>query len=236
MIKYVHGSEDSLDVDVLYVFDKMPFSAACKEFCSDTNENRNIIVVESGIVIDCFKGTIDEINNGLLETYNLHEQSFENIVTKKVERDLLIKAIRVMRCLLSHCSRTQYRNAVKKAVKSNSWKERIEILSTIDFTNINDFNKIGSKKDVYKVFAFQLGQVLALFNHKELYTKSSIAKEFPLLKEFLYRHDNVNVKNLNLFVSEFLSIVSGFDIEESEEFVYFKDFEKKINLRNEQYL
>ena len=45
LIRYVHGSEDSLDVDVYYVFDEMPDFNACKQFCcADKNENRNIII------------------------------------------------------------------------------------------------------------------------------------------------------------------------------------------------
>ena len=78
MLKYIHGSEDSLDTDVFYVFDKIPSFAECRKFCSeDPNENRNIITIKNGIVEQCFIGTPDEINNGLLDTYKLHPQTCE---------------------------------------------------------------------------------------------------------------------------------------------------------------
>lgn len=236
MIFYRHGSGDSLDIDIHYVFDKLPSFKECQKFCSDKEENRNIIVINNGIVVECFKGTNDEINNGLLDTYNLHPQEFDNIVKERIERDVLIKTIRVMRCLLSHFSRTQYRDIVKLAIKSNSWKKRIETLRSIDFYSVDDFNKVGSKQDVYKIFAFQLGQVMALFDNEECYTKSSVANKYPDLYEFLYRKEDVNLDNLNKFVELFLDIVSDFKIKEYDDFVYFEDFDKKINLKNEKYL
>lgn len=71
--KYIHGSEDSTDIDVHYVFDEMPSYQECKKFCdSDKSENRNIITIKNGIVTGCYKGTVDEINNALIETYPLH--------------------------------------------------------------------------------------------------------------------------------------------------------------------
>lgn len=39
-IRYVHGSEDSVDIDVVYVFDKLPDVSTCKSFCDGKgNEN-----------------------------------------------------------------------------------------------------------------------------------------------------------------------------------------------------
>ena len=44
-VTYIHGSEDSTDVDIFYVFDELPSKQECKRFCSaDPAENRNIIV------------------------------------------------------------------------------------------------------------------------------------------------------------------------------------------------
>jgi len=236
MKRYIHGSEDSLDLDVFYVFDKMPSFKECQDFCSNKEENRNIIVVENGVVVDCFKGTSDEINNGLLQTYSLHNQEFENVVKHAVERDVLIKAIRVVRCLLSHCSRTQYREDVKRALKSNSWKEKLDVLSKINFAEIEDFGKSGTKQDVYKVFAFQLGQIIGLLNGKEFYTKSSIAERYPALRPFLYREMHVEVKILSAFIDAFLYVMSTFNIEEEATYVYFKDYDKKFDLKKEEYV
>ena len=46
MIRYIHGSEDSLDLDVFYVFDFLHDINECKRFCSeDDTENRNISIL-----------------------------------------------------------------------------------------------------------------------------------------------------------------------------------------------
>ncbi|MDF2533916.1 MAG: hypothetical protein K0R18_73 [Bacillales bacterium] len=236
MIRYVHGSEDSLDLDVFYVFESMPTFVECQKFCSDKEENRNIIVVKEGIVSQCFKGTIDEINNGLLHTYPLHEQQCENIVTKTVERDVLIKIVRVMRCLLSHCSRTQYRLDVKKVLKSSSWKDRLSMLDKIDFTSIDDYGKSGSKEDVLKVFAFQLGQVFGLIDdNNEYYTKSSIAKQYPLLHKYLYRQQDSDISDLANEIDIFYHLAASLNITEKDGIVTFVDYDKSFDLVKEQY-
>lgn len=234
-IKYIHGSEDSLDVDILYVFDEMPTFTECQKFCSNTEENRNIIVVKNGVVKDCFKGTIDEINNGLLSTYDLHHQEHENVVMRKVERDIIIKAVRVVRCLLSHCSRTQYRSEVKKALKSSSWNEKIKTIKSIDFNTITDYGKSGSKEDVLKIFAFQLGQMLGLIEGNEFYTKSAIANEYPDLKKYLYREKDTDIFELIAHIDGFIDFASNLNIEEKDDYVTFTDFNKSIDLVKEKY-
>ncbi|MNJ90254.1 hypothetical protein D3C87_78490 [compost metagenome] len=234
-IKYIHGSEDSLDVDVLYVFEEMPTFTECQKFCSNEEENRNIVVVKNGVVKDCFKGTIDEINNGLLSTYNLHPQSYENIITRKLERDIVIKAVRVVRCLLSHCSRTQYRTDVKKALKNFSWNERIKIIESIDFTTINDYGKSRSKEDVLKTFAFQLGQFFGLMEGVEHYTKSSIAKSYPSLKKYLYREKDSNIDDLANEIDILIHLLLSMNVKEVDNYVTFIDFNKSIDLINEKY-
>ena len=71
--RYIHGSENSTDLDVIYVVDELPSLQECKTFCSDKDENRNLITVENGIVTSVYKGTPDEVNNSLLRTYNLRD-------------------------------------------------------------------------------------------------------------------------------------------------------------------
>jgi len=235
MIKYIHGSEDSLDRDVYYVFDKMPSFKECQDFCADKKENRNIIVIQNGIVVDCYKGTPDEINNGLYYTYHLHQQEAPLLIEKLLERDVLIKSIRVIRCLLSHLSRTQYREAVKLALGSPDWQFKVNTLHNIDITNINDFGKNGTTFDVLKVFAFQLGQILGLYDGVELYTKSAVAKQYPDLRNFLYRtQGDINI--LQQYIYRFLDIVDSYKIQVKDNITYFEDFNKKIDLKTETYL
>lgn len=238
MIRYIHGSEDSLDLDVFYVFDNLPDINECKRFCSENpEENRNIIVVKDGIVVDCFIGTVDEINNGLIDTYNLHEQEFPLIVNRRVDRDIIIKSIRAVRGILSLISRTKYRKEVKYALKNN-WEDRLKCLETIDYSSI-DFSSTDKQLDelhIKKVIAFQIGQTLGLLNGEEYYTKSSVAKAYPDLKPFLYR-DNSDMKILDSYIKKLVLLLRNIKTEKIDErVVLFVDENKKVDLTHEYYI
>lgn len=238
MISYIHGSEDSLDTDIYYVFDELPDFQTCKKFCSDDpNENRNIIVIKNGIVTDCFIGTCDEINNGLIDTYNLHKQDYPLIINQRLERDKELKYIRAVRGILSHVSKTHYRPEVKSALNGN-WNKRLECLKNIDFSTI-DFNTLGKrmcKEDVLKVIAFQIGQSLGLIENIELYTKSSVAKQYPDLYNFLYRKEG-DLAILNAFKDVLFDYLKKINvIEINNDILYFPEKNKKIDMRHEKYL
>jgi len=238
MIFYKHGSHDSSDNDLYYIFDEMPSFNKCVNFCKEelVLENRNIITIENGIVSQCFKGTIDEVNNGLYHTYHLHHQEYPLLVTRLVERDILIKYIRVLRCLLSHCSRTQYRIIVKTALTSHDWKLKIDTLDSIEISQIVDFGKNGSREDVLKVFAFQLGQILGLEYDSELYTKDDVANEFPTLRPFLYREQTRNLEPIIFHIDLFINKLKRIKFVQEGEITYFPQWDKKINLINEKYV
>lgn len=236
MYRYIHGSEDSLDVDVYYVFDKMPSFQECRDFCSqDPNENRNIIVVKDGIVSECFIGTIDEVNNALLDTYHLHSQTDPLIITKRVERDTTLKTIRAVRGILSILSRTNYRQDIKEALR-DSWTKRIVCLDNIDFSliNYNELQKRMNGDDMLKVIAFQLGQTIGLYEGKELYTKSSIAKNYPELINFLYRKkDDLNI--LNQYCDKLISHIEKIKYQDlPNNAVYFIDEKRTFDLKHEK--
>ena len=235
-IKYYHGSEDSLDKDVVIVFDKIPTFKERQELCKNKKiEDKNIIVIKDGIVVDCHKGTPDELNNAIYDTYKLHKQEYPLLITRKVERDILIKYVRVIRCILSHCSRTIYRTNVKKALSSHSLQERIKTLEMIDLTKIDDFGKHGSKQDVYKILAFQLGQAIGLNEGIELYTKSCISLIYDDLRPFIYRVENSSPKVLNTYISRFCAILKDLEVIERGNYLYFPKFDKEIDLVKEQY-
>lgn len=239
MKKIYFGSGDSLDIDVAYIFDEMPNLQECKSFCSDKIENRNIICIEDGIVSKSYKGTIDEMNNVIYNTFSLHKQILENNpILKSVERDIPLKCIRTIRGLLSVVSRTKYRENVKKALKSTNWNFKLDVLSEIDLNLIEDYVK-DSKTESLKFIAFQLGQTLSLINNIETYTKSDIAINYPILSDFLYRK-NVTVEqinNFNNFYHDFLSILKSFDVEQivynDDEIVLFKKYLNIYDLKNE---
>lgn len=238
-IRYIHGSKDSLDLDVYYVFDKLPSFKECREFCSaDESENRNIIVIENGIVTDCFIGVCDEINNGLIDTYFLHEQEYPLLIRKRVGRDHLMKILRSTRGILSFFSRTQYRETVKKALKGN-WEDRINAFKSIDFNSI-DFNSLSknyTEKDILKVIAFQIGQTMGLLQGVELYTKEAIAEKFYSLGWFIYRKDT-DIKYMLEMLNNFLN----FDIycipyeNIDNKTTYFPSYDRKVDIQHERYI
>ncbi|WQJ53447.1 MAG: hypothetical protein [Wendovervirus sonii] len=199
--KYIHGSEDSLDVDTYYIVDKVPSFQESKIFCdSIKNENANLLSLdESGHVNACYKGTVDECNNSLYDTYNLHRQQYPLLISSKVERDICLKCIRAIRIILSHLSRTQYRKNVKSALRS-SMTDRINVLKSIPLQTVNfdGLENNQSGKDILKVIAFQIGQTMALINGIELYTKMSVAEEYDELLPFLYRQQS-NIADLNTY-------------------------------------
>jgi paraquat-inducible protein B len=242
--KYIHGSADSTDVDVVYVVDELPSFADCKRFCAeDKAENRNVLTVENGIVINCFKGTPDEINNSLLKTYSLHKQNSPLVIERTVERVVPIKVVRAMRIIISHLSRTALRPIIKSALRG-SWSERLDCLNviqeTLDKLDFEHANNNMSAADIKKVLAFQMGQTLALLNGKELYTKAEIASEYPQLRATLYREQNASIEDLKGFMRGFLDSMRTLKVESfktSEEGIHilFKDYGYSVELLKEQY-
>lgn len=195
LARYIHGSEDSTDVDVIYIVDALPEFKECKQFCDADreHENRNLAVIKNGVVTEVYKGSPDEVNNALLATYPLHKQEYPLLIEHPVERNIYIKTIRSLRMILSHLSRTQHRTQIKCALRSN-WATRLLTLNTIvnDWPNIiiNDKNHQMKSKDILKVIAFQIGQTRALVEDgEELYTKYKISLKYPYLRPFLYRED-----------------------------------------------
>lgn len=238
MVSYIHGSEDSTDLDIFYVFDKMPSFDECRKFCSaNPDENRNIIVIKNGVVTNCFIGTVDEVNNSLIDTYNLHEQKYPLLVTKRLERDKEIKYVRAIRGILSNLSRTQYRAEIKKALNGN-WNERLQCVKNIDFTTIDfdSLNKRMAGNDILKVLAFQIGQSLGLIEGVELYTKSSISNQYEDLRPFLYRQD-ADKNILNAYRDVLIDYLEKIKVQEIDErTVYFESSKKALELIHETYV
>lgn len=188
MIRYIHGSADSTDLDVVYVFEEMPSFTECQKFCvADPGENRNIIVVEAGIVSRCFKGNPDEVNNALRATYSLHQQDYPLLITRAVPRDIFLKDIVVTRKVMSPLTASPLRSRMKAALHGD-WPDRIAAMGSLNFGQI-DFAQVKKwkREDLLKSMAFQLGQGLGLHRDMELYTKADIAAQFPQLRPYLCR-------------------------------------------------
>jgi hypothetical protein len=162
------GSHDSIDRDVLYRVERLPGTQECKALCIHPSENRNLVVIQEGVVAECFKGLPDETNNALYHTYHLHDQHSPNLVTQPVLRNVPLKVVRATRLTLSLLAKTPYRAEIKEALSSKNLAQRLEVLSKIDFS------KLELSADVLKSIAFQLGQTNALVDGHELYTKQSV--------------------------------------------------------------
>jgi len=175
------GSVDSRDSDMLYRVDRLPSKYECKAFCSSSGENRNLVVVKDGIIADVYKGLPDETNNALLATYGLHEQTTTNPVSREVLRLAPLKVLRACRVILSQLTRTEHREEIKAALRSNNFSRRIEVLAGIDFS------KLDLPVDTAKSIAFQLGQTNSLIAGVELYTKGSVQDRHPALAPIIAR-------------------------------------------------
>ena len=215
--KYIHGSEDSTDIDVCYVLNRIPSFGEAQDFCAHGNEddNRNVIHIQNGVVDYTFKGSVDEVNNSIIATYNLHEQKYPLLITSELDRDIPIKILRSLRIILSHISRSQYRKIIKAALRSE-WKDKIVLLNEINFDDIDwSMVKEHSKMSipsVYKTIAFQIGQTLGLIEGKEYYTKNDIAKEFPLLKDSLYRIESEQtLEQLRFMFKQYVDTITSFN-------------------------
>lgn len=221
---YRFGSGDSVDADIAYIVDELPDLQMCKKLSQrklhplesvitdGRKPNRNFAVIDfdNRCIRDVYVGLPDELNNAIIRTYHLHKQ-ITPLVLKMVERDAFLKAIRAIRVVLTFNTRTKYRSVVKKALKSGLF-ERVEALKLLDFTP--PFNKKKVEDiEIAKRVAFQLGQSIALFYGKELYTKAEIADEFPDLKPCLYR-EKVDSEALRRRAMELAEIVEGFDFSE----------------------
>lgn len=196
ILYFVHGSEDSIDHDVVALFPKPPSYQECIEYCSNKKDNLNIFCVKDGVVSFCFKGLPDELNNALLVTYYLHEQKNEIPIKEKVVRNVPLKALRTVRQLLSRLSRTNLRVEVKKALKSCDLSEYLKVLQKVNYEEKEIYQVLDVEQ--CKSFAFQYGQLIALIEGTELFTKKEVSKYFKDLKGFIYREKDYQSK-LSIF-------------------------------------
>lgn len=222
---YIFGSEDSQDYDILVSVNDIPqnIDAAhniCKHFndklskvLTDKPLNCNIAIFNSGEIIKVFKGTAEELNNVIYYTYNLHKQFYPNPIKKPIVRDTDEKILRVARFLITFYSRTELRPKIKNALRGNL-KDKLEVLKLIDYETMTDFpNKKELREDIYKVIAFQYGQVFSLIDgyEKDSYTKSGIMKNYPDLSNFLKRIEPTNndLKVLNKYLDRFIELIES---------------------------
>lgn len=198
MIYWIFGSRTSQDVDALVIVEKLGSIAENKQTVSDMESklqikydrtlNLNLGTLENGSLKEVYKGTVDEVNNSIMDTYSLHKQECPLLITHRIHRDVDLKIIRCLRIILSFYSRTPHRTQVKKAL-SGDVSLKHETLKAIDISTVLELGS-GKHVDFYdylKTLAFQLGQTRALIDGVELYTKEDIGVKYPQLRIFLQR-------------------------------------------------
>lgn len=200
----IHGSEDSLDTDAYIIIKEKVSIEEAKSICNSFSDvNANLLVVEDGIVTWCFKGTVDECNNSIISTYGHHSQTHDNPIERKLDRSFALKLVRTVRGLLTYHSKTDKRKLIKAALKSEDLILKIETLKSINLADVDDFHK-NTLTEVYKFFAFQIGQTYALLkDNVELFTKNEVASHYPKLAPYLKRVDGYPVDDLQDMWNEF---------------------------------
>ena len=180
--------------------------------------NSNLAIINNGVLIDAFKGNTDELNNALFLTYHLHSQDYPNQIKRLLTRDLDLKFLRAARSILSLLTKTNKRAESKIALRSDI-QLKVNTLEIIDLTKVDWSNSKMAIVDIKKMLAFQIGQSLALFCEKEVYTKREIGLIFPQLNPYLNRELNTNFNDLQKHLIHFINalksiiptIKSGFD-------------------------
>lgn len=217
-IKYqIYGSKSSSDLDIMVFVDRIGSVNDAKqkieqlteifitEFGRSDIDIHLSVLSETGYVVDCSHGTVDECNNSLYTTFGNSQYNTINWISGCVDRDKTLKYLRVARSILSFYSRVQeLRPEIKKRLRGNLG-ERLEALNIIDITKLNPRNN-KSLEDVYKTIAFQLAQGLGLYDGLEIYTKEDAIKYYPILKPYLLREKS-DLGDLDKMKTKFSKII-----------------------------
>ena len=220
----VFGSSDSEDYDVIVFIPFIPSVSVCKRTCMEHDEslstsndfkdkkvNTNLAVMGNGKIIDCYKGTPDEVNNSVFFTYNFHNQTFPLVISELAERDVSLKIARSARIILSFLSRTKYRSDVKRALRSKNFSDKLDAILAIDIASVEDLgNNNFTITDFYKTLAFQIGQTISLIDGDELYTKSSVSEKYDDLTPFLNRVKGIDAAVMNNYVEMFVGKIKSY--------------------------
>lgn len=223
---YIFGSENSQDYDVIVSVDNIPKNIndahdivkKWNEILSDnvlTDKplNCNLGIFKDGTLVEVFKGTCDELINVIYYTYDNHKQYFPNPIKEPIVRDIDEKILRVARFLITFYSRTNLRTKIKSALRGDL-KLKLEVLKEIDFVKMKEFpGKKEKTEDIYKVIAFQFGQVFSLIDghESESYTKNEISKNYKDLEPLLNRKDptDKDLLILNKYLKRFTDLIES---------------------------
>jgi hypothetical protein len=144
----VFGSENSLDLDVCFFVETLSSIndnhraveqlIETEAFKTLKTINANLAIVKEGIIVACFKGIPDELNNALYKTYQLHKQKHEPKIQRLVVRDLELRIDRCARSLVSYFTRTVLRQDAKAALKGRL-QDKLLFLELLEFSDFKTF-------------------------------------------------------------------------------------------------
>lgn len=210
LLSFRHGSKDSKDIDMVYIFPKEPSSKECVQFSEKLkDEDVNIITLKNNFVSFSYKGSPDETNNSLLATVPKFEQKFKLPIEKKVQRIVPLKVCNTILSILIIIRKYEfYREGTIEVLSSFDFEKRRKYLNTVDFT------KLKLTIEEIKYLAFRLGQTIALIYGKEIYTKIELGEMFDDLNPLLKREENTqNLKILNQYSGIFLKELEGVKVQ-----------------------
>jgi hypothetical protein len=225
---FIFGSKSSLDLDVMFIINKpCETKKASQDFCEfikgadalreelrylDKELNSNLCTIENKNVTWSYKGTCDEIQNSLIDTYANWEQKYP-LDLVRTKRDVNLKITRTLRVVISVMTRSNFRAETKKSLKSKDLIQRLDVLKNIKFEELELYHKKITLTNCFKLIAFQLGQTLGLIEGVEVYSKEGVWKLYPHLSKMLMRQDldPEDIVSLtefkNIFVNEVEKII-----------------------------
>lgn len=200
--RFVHGSPDSRDLDVVYIVPptaQFPSVATLVAFCRNEDEDRNVIQLarENGnngdwFVKKSFRGAPDEVNNAILETHrNLpNDPLYHLAITSKGSRSVLLRFIVATKAIIIKMRRTEScRPACVDALRSWLFSTN---LSTVHGACRASFGDLDQESAKYVTFHFAQSYALALGS--ELYSKKSLIAFLPSIEPLLYYQGSADSK------------------------------------------
>ena len=152
---------------------------------------------EDGYVCENHKGQNDEIHNALHKTYPLHVQRFPLPAHfgPIVQRVVALKYLSGMRRIFIRLSEVELtRSFVKQTLRNHDPLVAPPAFEALDFAQIIPATNV----DHAKTFAFQMGQIMGLFEGVDIFTKDDIVQRYPTLEPFIHRKRDESVLQCDL--------------------------------------
>lgn len=202
IVSYAHGSTNSLDEDRMYIFPHALINTVvgdqARAILDDGIIDVNLMDLdEDGYICDNHKGQNDEIHNALQTTYPLHAQRFPLPPNfgDKVQRAVALKYLTGMRRIFIRLTEVEStREFCKATLRNHDPSIGPKAFAELDFATILPLTNV----DHAKTFAFQMGQIVGLFDGLDLFTKDDIARAYPTLEPFIRRNREESLQKAGL--------------------------------------